>query len=126
MNASTSAPLTGCSAAALHAGGRVSAAAPERLDLTADWWLIATLLSAFFKALPSPCSPSATAPPGRAHLAMDARRSRAGSKDKLLAEGEQADFLLQRAERCLVLLPEWLKQPMFNARHVSRRCVWRA
>ena len=58
VNASTSAPLTGCSAAALHAGGRVSAPAPERLDLTADWWLIATLLSAFFKALPSLRSPS--------------------------------------------------------------------
>ena len=52
--------------------------------------------------------------------------ARAGSKDKLLAGGEQADFLLAGAERCLVLLPERLKQPMFNAQHVSRRCVWRA
>ena len=52
--------------------------------------------------------------------------ARAGSKDKLLAGGELADFLLAGAERCLVLLSERLEQHMFDARHVSRRCVWRA
>ena len=46
-----------------------------QVDLTADWWLVAALLSSFFKALPSPYSPSATPPLGREHLAMDARRS---------------------------------------------------
>jgi hypothetical protein len=61
--------------------GLMHVAAPKdrdlafQVDLTADWWLIAALLSAFFKALPSPHSPNATPPPGRAHLAMEARRS---------------------------------------------------
>ena len=52
--------------------------------------------------------------------------ARAGSKDKLLAGGEQADFLLADAERCFVVLPERLKQPLLDPPHVSRRCVWRA
>jgi hypothetical protein len=61
--------------------GLMHVAAPKdrdlafQVDLTADWWLIAALLSAFFKALPSRHSPNATPPPGRAHLAMEARRS---------------------------------------------------
>ena len=95
-----------------------------QVDLTADWWLVAALLSSFFKALPSPYSPSATPPLGREHLAMALDAARAGSEDKLLAGGEQADFLLAGAERCLALLPERLKQPACRcAPRLETMCV---
>ena len=50
----------------------------------------------------------------------------AGSKDKLLAGGEQAVFLLADAERCMVVLTERLKQPVLDTWHISRWCVGRA
>ena len=54
-----------------------------------------------------------------------AERAR-GSKDELLAGGEQAVLLLADAERCMVVLPERLKQPVLDTRHTSRWCVGRA
>ena len=65
-----------------------------QVDLTADWWLVAALLSAFFKALPSPHSPSAASPPAERTWPWTLDAARAGSQDELLAGGEQADFLL--------------------------------
>ena len=57
---------------------------------------------------------------------MDARRSPGRLQGQAAGRRRAGGILLAGAERCLVLLPERLKQPMFNAQHVSRRCVWRA